>query len=99
LSTAVLVRLGGAYGNLMVGMRPVNAKLRRRAAAIVAQAAQVPLDAAAEALARAKDDLRSAIVVARTGVEPEQARTLLARHDGRVRDALREIEEARGGSA
>jgi len=98
LSTAVLVRLGGAYGNLMVGMRPVNAKLRRRAAAIVAQAAQVPLEAATEALARAKDDLRSAIVVARTGVDPERARAMLARHDGRVRDALREIEETRGAA-
>jgi N-acetylmuramic acid 6-phosphate etherase len=36
LSTVVLVRLGGAYGNLMVGMRPTNEKLRRRAEAMVA---------------------------------------------------------------
>ena len=38
LSTAVLVRLGGAYGNLMVGMRPQNIKLRGRAVSIVRQA-------------------------------------------------------------
>lgn len=37
VSTAVLVRLGGAYDNLTIGMRPVNEKLRHRAAAIVAQ--------------------------------------------------------------
>src|SRR5690606_26057187 len=37
LSTAVLVRLGGAYDNLMVGMRPLNAKLKRRAVDIVAR--------------------------------------------------------------
>ena len=34
LSTAVLVRLGGAYDNLMVGMRPLNAKLKQRAVEI-----------------------------------------------------------------
>jgi len=93
LSTAVLVRLGGAYGNLMVGMRPVNAKLEKRAAAIVAEAAEVSLDTAAEVLARAEDDLRSAIVMARTGVDAERAREAVRQHGGRVRDALRDIEQ------
>ncbi|MFO7546711.1 MAG: N-acetylmuramic acid 6-phosphate etherase [Trueperaceae bacterium] len=95
LSTAVLVRLGGAYGNLMVGMRPVNAKLEKRAAAIVAEAAEVPLDAAAEVLARADDDIRTAIVMARTGVDADQAREAVRQHGGRVRDALREFEQGR----
>lgn len=93
LSTAVLVRLGGAYGNLMVGMRPVNAKLEKRAAAIVAEAAEVSLDTAAEVLARAEDDLRTAIVMARTGVDAERAREAVRQHGGRVRDALRDIEQ------
>lgn len=93
LSTAVLVRLGGAYGNLMVGMRPVNAKLEKRAAAIVAEAAEVSLDTAAEVLARSEDDLRTAIVMARTGVDAERAREAVRQHGGRVRDALRDIEQ------
>ncbi len=93
LSTAVLVRLGGAYHNLMVGMRPVNAKLRRRAASIVAEATGLGTDEAETALARAEYGIREAIVMADGGVGLERARALLAAHAHRVRDAL---EDARG---
>ncbi len=92
LSTAVLVRAGGAYSNLMVGMRPLNAKLRRRAVTLVAQAAAVPESAAAEALAASDHDLRTAIVVARTGVDVARARAALVAHGDRVRDALRSLQ-------
>lgn len=88
LTTAVLVRLGGAYHNLMVGMRPANAKLERRAAAIVAEATGLSADAAAAALARAENGIREAIVMTGSGVGLERARELLARHHQRVREAL-----------
>lgn len=88
LSTAVLVRLGGAYDNLMVGMRPVNAKLERRAAAIVAQAAEVDQERAATALRAASNDLRVAIVMAKTGLDAAASRAALAAAGGRVRQAL-----------
>lgn len=91
LSTAVLVRLGGAYENLMVGMRPVNAKLRARAVQIVARGAEVSEAAAAEALAAAGNDIRRAIVMARSGVSAERAREALRAHHGSVRDALTEL--------
>lgn len=94
LSTAVLVRSGGAYSNLMVGMRPLNAKLRRRAVTLVAQAAAVSEPVAAAALAVSDHDLRTAIVVARTGVDADRARAALAAHGGRVRDALTTLREA-----
>jgi N-acetylmuramic acid 6-phosphate etherase len=88
ISTAALVRLGGAYGNLMVGMRPLNAKLRRRAAAMVARAAGVDEARAAGALADAGGDLRVAVVVARAGVDPDRARAALDARGQRVREAL-----------
>lgn len=94
LSTAVLVRLGGAYHNLMVGMRPANAKLERRAASIVAEATGLSADAAAAALARAGNGIREAIVMSGSGVTLERARALLARHDQRVRDALDAARES-----
>ena len=88
LSTAVLVRSGGAYGNLMVGMKPLNDKLRGRAVEIVRQAAEVS-EAEAEAALRASDGLmREAIVMLKTGVSLAEARARLERHGGRVRDAL-----------
>lgn len=88
LSTAVMVQLGGAYGNLMVGMRASNAKLRARAAAIVAGATGLDPESAAAALAAAAGDIRTAIVAVRAGVGVDAARTALARHGGRVRATL-----------
>lgn len=88
VSTAVLVRLGGAYDNLMIGMRPVNEKLRHRAAAIVAQATGLGLAGAARVLADASHDMRVAIVMAKSGLPAEVSRELLARSGGHVRRAL-----------
>lgn len=96
LSTAVLARLGGAYGNLMVGMQPSNDKLRRRATAIVAEAAGAPPERARAELERAGWEIRPAIVALRAGTDPERARQLLAAHGHRVRDAIAAAEEARG---
>ncbi len=88
LSTTALVRLGGAYENLMVGMRPVNAKLRVRAVKIVAQGAGVSEAAAAAAQEAAGGDIRCAIVSAKAGVSVEVARAVLAEHGRNVRSAL-----------
>ena len=90
LSTAVLVRAGGAYRNLMVGMRPINDKLRQRAADIVRRATGTSGEEAERALRLATGSIREAIVIVETGASPEEARALLGRHGNRVRDALRE---------
>ncbi|MBW7916747.1 MAG: N-acetylmuramic acid 6-phosphate etherase [Trueperaceae bacterium] len=91
LSTTVLVRLGGAYDNLMVGMRPVNAKLRVRAVQIVARGAGVDEAAATKALAAAGDDIRRAIVMTKAGVTAERAEAALRARGGSVRDALADL--------
>lgn len=90
LSMAVLVRLGGAYGNRMVGMRPVNAKLERRAALMVADASGVPLERARAALEAADWDIRAAIVMLVGGHSAQEARARLESCGNRVRDALEE---------
>jgi hypothetical protein len=46
LSTAAMVRIGKVYGNLMIDMRPTNAKLVDRAKRIVAAAAEVDRETA-----------------------------------------------------
>lgn len=88
LSTAVLVRLGGAYENLMVGMRPVNEKLRRRAIHIVREATGADEATAAAALHATANRIRDAIVVIRTGIAPDEARSMLEVAGERVRDVL-----------
>lgn len=51
-STTLMTRLGGIHDNLMVNVRPENAKLRKRCAAMVAQIAQVSDADATDALGR-----------------------------------------------
>lgn len=88
LSTAVLVRLGGAYGNVMVGMKPTNDKLKQRALNIVREAAAVNEDVALRALQASDWHIRVAIVIAATGVSAKRAKDVLEQHQQRVRDAL-----------
>ena len=89
LSTLLMVRLGHVHDGRMVDMRLSNAKLRRRAAAMVADLAGVP-DAAAEAALQAAHAIKPAVLVAR-GLSVEEARTLLARHGQVLRPALAEL--------
>ncbi len=91
LSTAVMVRLGGAYDNLMVGMRPSNAKLRCRATQIVQAASGCAPVQAQQALAEAGGSIREAIVMVTTGAGFAEAQAALARHQLRVREALSEL--------
>jgi N-acetylmuramic acid 6-phosphate etherase len=88
LSTGAFVRLGYVYGNLMVNVQPKNEKLRDRARRIVAQAAGVSVERAGEWLAEAGGSVRVAIVMAKGGVNREDAERRLAAAKGRVSKAL-----------
>jgi N-acetylmuramic acid 6-phosphate etherase len=76
-STALMVRRGRTYGNLMSGMRVANAKLRERAVRICCLAAGCDEDAARAALAASEDDLEIALVVLLAGVDPGEAHARL----------------------
>jgi len=88
ISTAVMIRLGMVYGNLMVNVRPVNAKLAGRARRIVANAGRVDAQRAEELLAAAGNDVRTAILMARFGAEREEAEKRLAESAGRLSEAI-----------
>ncbi len=88
LSTSVLVQLGGAYQNLMVGMRSTNSKLRKRAANMVSLATNVDEVTAQQALERSQGRIREAIVMLKKNISLQDAEGLLAFHQNRVRDAL-----------
>jgi len=70
LSTISMIRLGRTYGNLMVGVAPLNEKLRARQRSVVAQAAGVSDEQAAAALEAAAGDARAAIVALGDGAAP-----------------------------
>jgi N-acetylglucosamine-6-phosphate deacetylase len=74
VSTISMIRLGRTHGNLMVGVAPLNEKLRARQRSIVAQAAGVSEEQAAAALLDASGDAKAAIVALRDGA-PATPRT------------------------
>ena len=88
ISTAVMVKLGHVYGNLMVNVQPTNRKLEDRARRIIQAATGVAYDQAAELLDRAGRSVRVAIVMQKKAMSREQAEILLARGKGRIREAL-----------
>lgn len=88
LSTGVAVRLGHAYRGLMVNMRPDNAKLRARAAGIVAQAAGVDAARAERALVEAGWSIKTSIVACLASVDAGAARARLEAGGGDIRAAL-----------
>jgi N-acetylmuramic acid 6-phosphate etherase len=87
-STALMVRRGRTYGNLMSSMRVANAKLRERAVRICCLGAGCEEDVARAALLAANDELEVALVMLLVGVDAEQARARLAA-GGSVREATR----------
>jgi len=87
LTTAAMARWGRVHGDLMVDVVPANAKLRQRAAGIVAEIAGVGPDEAAEALRRCADDARAAVLVLAAGLDPAAARQRAAAHRS-LREAL-----------
>jgi N-acetylmuramic acid 6-phosphate etherase len=90
ITTAAMVRWGKVYLNLMVDLRPSNAKLRDRALRIVGVAAGVPEGEAARLLAAAGGHAKTAIVMGRLGLPAREARRRLREALGRVRRALRD---------
>ncbi len=88
LSTAVMVRLGRTYSNLMVGVVATNAKLRGRLVAILVEATGQASDRCSAALAEAQGDVKVALVSLLSDVPVASARTALDRNGGIVRAAL-----------
>jgi N-acetylmuramic acid 6-phosphate etherase len=89
-STALMVRLGKVYGNLMVDVQASNAKLRRRAVRLVEEAAAVDARTAESALRVAEGDVKLAILTLRLNISPEEAAARLAAAHGRLRQVLGE---------
>jgi N-acetylmuramic acid 6-phosphate etherase len=88
ISTAVLVRLGYVYGNLMVNVQPTNSKLADRAARIVSTITGLDAARAQELLAQA-GSVKTAVVMHRLGLSRAEADQRLAAVHGRLRDALK----------
>jgi len=96
ISTAVMIRLGYVYGNLMVNVQPTNAKLEARARRIIAQAAGVSEQRAAVLLEEAGRGVPTAIVMGKGGISRAEAERVLKAARGRIGDALKAAGKGNG---
>jgi N-acetylmuramic acid 6-phosphate etherase len=88
LTTISMVQLNKVYENLMVDLRATNAKLWDRGARIIATLTDLPKVEAMELLKKADGHVKVAIVMQRRGVGADEARALLARCEGKMREAI-----------
>jgi len=95
-STALMVRRGRAWSNLMVSLVATNEKLRHRSVRILAEAADLEFEAAQTLLAASDGDLKVAIVASLADVAPAAAWHALDDTDGTVRGALARLSGAAG---
>jgi N-acetylmuramic acid 6-phosphate etherase len=90
-STAVMIRTGRTWSNLMIDLVPSNAKLRGRVLRLLSQATGQDETTCEQALTRADQEPKTALVALLSGVGPERARAALAAADGQVAVALRSV--------
>lgn len=68
ISTALMIRLGHVYGNLMINVQPTNSKLEDRARRIIMQVTGVGYERASELLELGGRNVRAAIQLNNSGV-------------------------------
>ncbi len=85
ITTGAMVRLGKAYGNLMVDLRATNAKLRDRAERLVMVTCGVSREEARAVLAASGGGVKLAIVMQKLGVDRATAESRLAAEGGVIR--------------
>lgn len=88
ITTTLMVRLGKVYENLMVDLRATNAKLRDRAARIVATLCEIDRAEALRLLDEAGGAAKVAVIMRRRSCSRAEAEARLASADGGLRDAL-----------
>lgn len=87
LTTSAMARAGRVHGDLMIDVVAANAKLRDRAAGIVADVAGCDAETATAALLACNGNARAAVISLVRGVTPTQALAIAADHP-RLRAAL-----------
>jgi N-acetylmuramic acid 6-phosphate etherase len=84
-----MTRLGKVHGNRMVDLRMGSRKLQERALQLVCELGGVERNRASLLLGAAGGHVKTAVVMARTGLDVVEARQRLEFHGGFLRQALR----------
>lgn len=98
LSTAVMVKLGRTYSNLMVSLSGANEKLRQRQVSILMETSGASEAACRAELARCAGDLRLAMLCLLAGLTAAAADRALTEAGGSLRAALAGAADGAGRS-
>jgi N-acetylmuramic acid 6-phosphate etherase len=90
LSTAVMMRLGHGYDNLMIDLALTNQKLRHRVKRILMESSGKDVSAVEHALRQSEYNLRLALIMLKRGLTAQKAKRQLAAAKGDLRRALGE---------
>lgn len=90
ISTASMIKLGKAYGNLMVDVSISNYKLERRAVGIIRDITGTDEDTALKTLKLAHNEVKASIVMIKLGCGYDEAKDRLRDANGYVRVAIEE---------
>ena len=96
ISTALMIKLGKTYGNLMVDVRASNEKLAQRVRHIVCTATGVSEAAADEVLQECGYSAKAAILMIMADIDQGAARRALKQFDGHIYPALNHFRAAEG---
>src|SRR6266850_1974473 len=88
LTTGAMLRLGKAYGNMMVDLMDLSVKLHDRGERIVMECCGVSREEARAAIDRAEGSVKLAIVMLRKSVDAKTARKQLEKSGGFVRPVV-----------
>lgn len=88
LSTVSMIGIGKVYKNLMVDVKPTNAKLVERSKRIIMQATDADYETAATVFEKAHQNVKVAIVMILTGVDEAKAQKRLQEAHGFVRKTI-----------
>lgn len=89
ISTSTMIKSGKVYGNLMVDVKPTNAKLVERAKTIIMKTTDCDYERATELLDLSKSQVKAAIVMEKLDLNLEGALDVLQQYDGNITQTLK----------
>jgi N-acetylmuramic acid 6-phosphate etherase len=88
ITTAVMIKLGKVYENMMVDLQMTNEKLQERSKRTIMTITGVDYEDAEQVLEKAGGHVKTAVVMIRANVGAQEARRLLGKSGGFVRRAI-----------
>lgn len=88
ISTGLMIKQGKVYQNVMIDVLPTNKKLVNRAIRIITSVTNVSIEQAKDVLLKADKNVGLAIVMAKTGLNSDDASKLLEKNNNNVSQVL-----------